>query len=114
MKYKRIKDYYEKTLVNWDFCPRMGFDDKNIIIKETYFDTFLTKLNKPKDYIKQLVNIDKTIKSSGLFHNDYRSKHNSHFYIKDDKIYLIDYDGLSTKTARPWQNDIQKVIDGLE
>ena len=35
--YKRIKDYYEKTLVNWDFCPRMEFDDKNIIIKSLIF-----------------------------------------------------------------------------
>ena len=111
--YKKIKDYYKNILVNWDFCPRMEFDDKKLTIKEEYFDTILTKLNKPKDYIKQLVKIDKTIKKVGLFHNDYRTKGPGHFFIKDGKIYLIDYDGLSTKQHLP-RNDIQKIIDALE
>ena len=37
-----------------------------LIIKEYYFDTILNKSNKPADYIKQLVNIDKTIKNTNI------------------------------------------------
>jgi hypothetical protein len=111
--YKVIKNYYKNTLVDWDFCPRMEFDDKKLTIKEEYFDTILNKSNKPKDYIKQLVNIDNTIKNAGLFHNDYRTKGPGHFFIKDSKIYLIDYDGLSKKQHLP-RNDIQKIIDVLK
>ena len=72
----------------------------------------LDKSNKPSDYIKQLRNIDNTIKSAGLFHNDYRTKGPGHFFVKNNKIYLIDYDGLSKKKHLP-RNDIEKIIKEL-
>ncbi len=110
--YKRIKKYYNDILYQWDFVPFMDFDDKTLTIKEEYFDTILDKSNKPSDYIKQLRNIDNTIKSAGLFHNDYRTKGPGHFFVKNNKIYLIDYDGLS-KTEHLPRNDIEKIIKAL-
>ena len=110
--YKRIKKFYKNILHKWDFVPRMKFDDKKLIIKEEYFDNVLTKSNKPFDYVKQLTYIDNTIKNAGLFHNDYRVKGPGHFFLKNGKIYLIDYDGLSKKEHLP-RNDIQKIIKQL-
>jgi len=110
--YMRIKKYYYDILHKWNFVPRMYFDDKRLIIKEDYYKTTLDKSNKPYDYKKQLRNIHNTIRNAGLFHNDYRVGKHGHLYIKNNKIYLIDYDGLSKHNGLP-RNDMEKIIQKL-
>ena len=63
------------------------FDNENIIVEE-YFKTSLTISNKPLDYIYQLLNINKKLKENSIYHNDYKL---IHFYLKDGKIKLIDW-----------------------
>jgi hypothetical protein len=111
--YNRIKKYYSDILHKWDFVPRMYFNDKKLIIKEDYYKTILNKSNKPSNYKKQLRNIHNTIRNAGLFHNDYRTSGPGHFYVKNNKIYLIDYDGLSNTEHLP-RNNIESIIKELK
>ena len=66
-----------------------------------------------KFYVKD--KIYKRIKNSGLFHNDYRTKGPSYIFVKNNKIYLIDYDGLSANKHKYMKNrnNIQKIINQL-
>ena len=92
-----IELLYNKYLINWDFVPIMNFDYKNNIIIEDYYKKLLNENNKPSNYIRQLKNIDNTIRKHNLYYNDYKRQH---FFVKKNKIYLIDWNTLSKKKKR--------------
>tara|TARA_B100001121_G_scaffold310515_1_gene342034 strand:- start:3320 stop:3835 length:516 start_codon:yes stop_codon:yes gene_type:complete len=100
---KNLKNIYKK-INKFDFVPRMEFFDEENIIVEEYFKNKLTISNKPFDYIYQLLNINKTLKKNSIYHNDYKL---IHFYVKDGKIKLIDWNcvtfGSPLKNA--WANN---------
>lgn len=109
------KDYIEKMyhnyLKHWYFVPRMEFSEDYII--EDYYDTKLTKENKPKDYKEQLLRVHKTIRDSNMYHNDYKS---AHFFVKNRKIYLIDWNNFLDYEPK-WalgRNNINKYINKLK
>ena len=98
---------------NFDFAPKMEFDYENGIIIEDYFKEKLTKKNKPKDYVKQLNNINNTLKKNNIYHNDIKWKH---LFVKDDKIKLIDWNNttLGKPKNKKWvNNDFNKIIKNL-
>jgi len=110
---ENIEILYNKYLINLDFVPRMNFDYKNKIIIEDYYKELLTKNNKPSNYIKQLKNIDNTIRKLNLYYNDYKYQH---FFVKKNKIYLIDWNTASKKKRKGlWIcNNIDKIIKKLK
>lgn len=71
---KRIKNVYDK-IKYFDFVPKMEFLEYENIIVEEYFKNKLTILNKPRDYIQQLLYINKTLRGNNIYHNDYRPVH---------------------------------------
>ena len=110
--YKKYKDYSSfkelKTIYSkinkFDFVPMMEFFDNENIIVEEYFKTSLTISNKPLDYIYQLLNINKKLKENSIYHNDYKL---IHFYLKDGKIKLIDWNCVTFGSPRKnsWANN---------
>lgn len=99
---------------NFDFAPRMEFDYENGIIIEDYFKEKLTKKNKPKDYVKQLNNINNTLKKNNIYHNDVWL--NKHLFVKDGKIKLIDWNNTTfdkPKNKKWVNNDFNKIIKYL-
>ena len=113
----KIKKLYINYLKNWDFVPKMNFDINNKLIIEDYYKNRLNKKNKPSNYIEQLLNIHKTIESVNMYHNDLMVWH---FYVKNDKIYLIDYNNFSDKikiyknVKYKNRNDINLIIKSLK
>ena len=100
---KELKNIYNK-INKFDFVPRMEFFEEENIIVEEYFKNKLTISNKPFDYIYQLLNINKTLKKNSIYHNDYKL---IHFYVKDGKIKLIDWNCVTFGSPRKnvWANN---------
>ena len=88
--YKIYKKYKDKNLViklkniykkinTFDFIPKMEFFENENIIVEDYFKTKLTILNKPNNYIYQLLVIKNKLKDNNIYHNDIKP---DHFFCK--------------------------------
>ena len=111
-QYFKIKKLYETKLKNFDFIPKMEFDDLTQTITEDYYPSILTKKNKPEDFEKQLLNIKKVLKKNKLYHNDLHYK--EHIRLKKNKIYIIDFDSMSDKESKFGKkmggNNILKII----
>ena len=101
--YLRIKNLYNDILHTFSFVPRMEFDDANLIIIEEHIQDKLTKENKPPDYVEQLRFIDETFKKHSLYHNDLDDY--NHIRVKDNKIYIIDFDLMTKNKPMTWDKD---------
>ena len=93
---KTIKNVYSK-IKKFEFVPRMEFFENENILVEEYFKKKLTIFNKPYDYIQQLLCIHKTLRVNNIYHNDYKSYH---FYVKDGKIKIIDWEQCTFGSPR--------------
>ena len=119
--YKKCKPKKNQLLINefvWDFKPNFTYDSSNNIISEEFYDTPLTKYNKPVDFVQQLLSIEYVLKKNNVYHNDIKE---SHFFVKDNKIKLIDWNNATfDKPYKPsifesnWMNnDFNKIINKL-
>ena len=95
--YENIKNIYNDVLYKFDFVPRMEFNDNNLEVTEDYIKDILTESNKPKDFDIQLRNIAKQYRKHNLFHNCAFVE--DHFRVKNDKIYMIDFEKVRNKCA---------------
>jgi hypothetical protein len=122
-KYRRdthLPQLYEtyKLIKDFDFVPKMEFYFEEKVIIEDFYNTPLNCWNKPKDYRQQLDRIHRTLRRNNLYHNDYTlnnyfffiNNKNSHFFVKQGKIKLIDYGGLTQyKPKPPYFNNINRI-----
>ena len=97
----KLKNTYKK-INTFDFIPKMEFFEEENIIVEDYYKHRLGILNKPYNYIFQLIRIHKIIKKNNLHHNDYQIHH---FYVSNNKIKLIDW-GLCSENAKYYKGII--------
>ena len=102
--YLRVKELYKDILHKFSFVPRMEFDDANLTIIEEHLQDKLSKENKPLDYAEQLRLIDDTFKKHSLHHNDLDDY--NHIRIRDNKIYIIDFDMMTKNKQMTWDNDV--------
>jgi hypothetical protein len=115
----RIRDNYEK-IKHFHFVPKMSFDFEENIVIEEFFTRQLNWYTKPINYDTQLLNIDRRLKQSKYYHNDYklewfcfvRQRKIGHFYLDDDnQIRIIDWERLSENEASgPYLNNIDPII----
>lgn len=95
--YNYIKKIYHQVLYKFDFVPRMEFNDNKLEITEELVQDILTEHNKPIDFDIQLRNIAKQYRKNNLFHNCAFVE--DHFRVKNDKIYMIDFEKIMSTTA---------------
>lgn len=112
-KYFKIKNLYKKKLNKFNFVPKMTFNDNTLCVQEEYIKDKLTKTNKPYNYESQLRNIHNTLLKNNIYHNDLN--YNEHIRIKNNKIYIIDFDSVTKKESN-WGrkskgNNIEYIIN---
>jgi serine/threonine protein kinase len=99
----KLKNIYNK-IKKFDFVPIMVFFENENIIIEEYFKNNLTILNKPNNYIYQLLRIKKKLKENNIYHNDLKLEH---FFVKNGKIKLIDWNCITfdKPKKKKWSNN---------